>query len=127
MTQAAGGPLAGRRVLIVEDRYLIASEIAEDVRGLGAEVAGPCATVAQATELVAREEVDAALLDVNLDGELVFPLADLLAAKGVPIVFLTGYDSEILPPAWRSRPQVVKPITGRELRRTLTEATGRKA
>jgi len=115
-------PLAGSRILIVEDRYLMATEMAEEVRRLGAEVVGPSPDLAHATEIVGREAIDVALLDVNLDGELVFPLADILAEKGVPFIFLTGYERDTLPMSWRDRPSLAKPINPRELREQLVKA-----
>ena len=119
----ASQPLAGRRVLIVEDRYLIASEMADEVRRLGAEVVGPSPDLARARDLITGERLDAALLDINLDGELVFPLADLLARRNVPFVFLTGYDEDVLPEAWHDRPKLTKPIDARDLRRALLAVT----
>jgi response regulator RpfG family c-di-GMP phosphodiesterase len=112
------GPLAGRSVLVVEDRYLIASEMADAIRDMGARVVGPSRNVAGAQDMVDREPVDSALLDVNLDGELVFPLAEALTERGVPFIFLTGYDEDILPPPWRDRPRLAKPVD----RRALCEA-----
>jgi len=118
MSQARS-PLAGRRVLIVEDRYLIASEMAEQVRRLGGQVLGPSRDVASAAEIVAREPVDMALLDVSLEDEVVFPLATTLAERGVPFIFITGYDVDILPLPWRERPTLPKPINPVRLRDEL--------
>lgn len=118
-------PLAGCRVLIVEDRYLIAAELAHEVDRMGAEVLGPSATVAAAQEIVAREPLDAALLDVNLEEELAFPLAEALLAKGVPFMFLTGYDSDVLPPEWRDSPRLAKPVNPRLLREELASLCAR--
>lgn len=123
MTVAAGRPLAGRKVLIVEDRYLIAAELADYVRDLGAEVVGPTPSVARATELISSQRVDIALLDINLDGETVFGVAELLLERAAPFVFLTGYDTDVLPPRWRDCPQLTKPVDPRALRQALVEAT----
>jgi DNA-binding response OmpR family regulator len=109
------GQLAGLRVLIVEDRYLIAQEMAEALIAVGAKVVGPARNLTDAADLLADHAVDLALLDVNLDGELVFPLADVLADRNLPFVFLTGYDFDLLPPEWRDRPQLTKPVSGRVL------------
>ena len=122
MNPGAAKLLTGRRVLIVEDRYLIASEMAEEVRRLGAEVVGPSPSVARARELIESGAPDVALLDINLDGEEVFPVAEQLAAHGVPFVFLTGYDADVLPDVWRDRPRVDKPVDVRELRAQLEGA-----
>lgn len=119
-------PLAGQRVLIVEDRYLIASEMAEQVGRLGGQVVGPSRDVASAAEIVLREPVDMALLDVSLDDEVVFPLAETLAERGVPFIFLTGYDADILPPAWREHPTLAKPINPGRLRDELLKLRGKR-
>jgi DNA-binding response OmpR family regulator len=116
--------LQGRRILIVEDRYLIADEIARQVAGLSAEVVGPVATVSEAEKLARSEILDAALLDVDLDGEAVFPVADALNARGVPMIFLTGYDGWVLPAQWRGRPHLRKPTNPRELRSELAKVLG---
>jgi len=109
--------LTGCRILIVEDRYLIATELAEEVARLGAEVIGPARDVAAALALVADQPPSLALLDVNLDGELVFPLAENLAARHARFIFLTGYDDDVLPAAWRDAPRLQKPIDPKALRR----------
>jgi PAS domain S-box-containing protein len=90
--RAAGG-LAGRRIVLVEDEPLVAMEMEETLRGLGCEVLGPAATVDEAVRLAQSEagRIDAAILDVNLAGRTSFPVADLLAGRGVPVVFATGY------------------------------------
>jgi CheY-like chemotaxis protein len=120
--ESVARPLAGRRILIVEDRYLIASDLAEEVRRMGADVAGPTATVAGARAIIDAEPVDLAVLDIGLDGELVYPVADVLAARGVPFVFLTGYDGHSLPAPWRAHPRLAKPIDSRRLRDELVTA-----
>jgi DNA-binding response OmpR family regulator len=102
--------LAREYVLIVEDRYLLASELAREVERLGGSVVGPARTLAQAADLAGRESVQAVLLDINLDGEMAYPLAEALADHDVPFIFLTGYGAEVLPPAWRGRPRLTKPI-----------------
>lgn len=122
MNETASRILAGRRVLVVEDLYLIAAELSEQLRRMGAEVAGPAPDLAQGRALIEAGPLDAALLDVNLEGELVFPLAELLAAKRTPFIFLTGYDGDVLPPPWRDRPQLTKPVDMRDLRAGLIEA-----
>jgi len=114
--------LSGRRVLIVEDRYLIATEVADTVADLGGEVLGPVSSVQAAAELLRQTRADLALLDVNLDGEMVFPLAEELERGGTPIVFLTGYNEETLPAAWRGRPRLVKPVDPVALRDVLLRA-----
>ncbi|WP_159348669.1 PAS domain S-box protein [Roseomonas harenae] len=89
----AVGRLTGRRVLLVEDELLVAMETEEALRDLGCEVLGPAATIEEALRLAQSEagRIDAAVLDVNLAGRPSFPVADLLAGRGVPVVFATGY------------------------------------
>lgn len=115
----AATELKGRRVLIVEDRYLIAADLAEQVRALGGEVIGPAPSLAAARRLLCDQIPDLALLDVNLEGELIFPIAEELAQADTPIILVTGYEGETLPEPWRSRPRLLKPVDGRALREEL--------
>lgn len=117
MNAPTAQPLDGRNVLIVEDRYIIASEMADHVGRLGGHVIGPSPSVAHAKQLLEQGRVDFALLDVNLNGELVFPLAEAMAERGVPFAFLTGYDE--LPAPWRGRPRLEKPVSARRLEELL--------
>lgn len=112
----ADEPLLGRRVLIVEDRFLIAAELADQVRRMGGRVIGPSPDLESAEAILAREGADLALLDINLRDEDVYPLARQLEAAGVPFMFLTGYEGEALPAHWRARPRITKPIVPSELR-----------
>lgn len=120
-------PLSGERVLIVEDKYLIASEMAREVEDLGGRVVGPSRSVADAKAALAEDGADLALLDVTLDSEDVFPLASELEAAGVPFVFTTGYDGEVLPPHWRGHPRIAKPVSRRLLRDELTKLAGNQS
>lgn len=91
-------PLAGRRVLVVEDEFAIADLMAEMLQERGVQVMGPAATVLAACELIARgPALDAALVDVNLRGGTSFPIADALLARRVPFAFMTGYDDDAIP------------------------------
>ena len=101
------------RVLVVEDEALIAMEIESALLDAGFAVVGPAASVAAGTALAAAEALWAAVLDVNLAGELVFPVADALAGRRVPFLFVTGYSLEVLPPRFRDRPLLRKPCTPR--------------
>lgn len=102
--------LAGKRILVVEDEYFIASDLNHALQRKGAVVIGPVGDVQKGLALVSGEAIDAALLDVNLDGIQSYPIADQLAKRGVPYVFLTGYDGWALPEAFRSVPCVAKPF-----------------
>ena len=102
--------LAGRCVLVVEDNYLIADELRTLVERLGGRVLGPAGQVAGAIRLLAEEKPDLALLDVNLDGEAAYAVAEALGTAGVPFVFATGYDSWIIDPRFSDTPRLEKPI-----------------
>jgi len=102
--------LAGKRILVVEDEYFIASDLQRALRDEGAEVIGPVGDLARGLRMVAEGELDAAILDVNLEGSMSYPIADQLAAERVPYMFLTGYDGWSLPPAYRSTPRLAKPF-----------------
>lgn len=105
-------PLRGCRVLIVEDEYLIADELRCELEGAGADVVGPVGHLVAALELAGTDEaIDAAVLDLNLGGAEVFPLADLLIGRGVPVVFSTGYDAGSLPSRYADVPTCVKPVS----------------
>ncbi len=83
--------LIGKRVLIVEDEFLVALGLQDNLMSLGCVVVGPAGSLADAMNLAETETVDAAILDVNLRGELVFPVADVLADRGVPMIFCSGH------------------------------------
>jgi CheY-like chemotaxis protein len=113
--------LEGRRVLVVEDRGLIAARIAQILRADGCVVVGPVGTLKAGLELTEREgrSLDAALVDIDLRGEKAYPLAELLRANQVPFLFLTGYGASVIPQAWRDAPRLEKPIYPAALRRAL--------
>lgn len=105
---------AGLRLLLVEDEYLIALYLAELLEEQGARVLGPAGCVSDALALIDREpDIDAAILDVNLAGEAVFPVADALRARHVPFAFASGYDPSLMPDRFREVDVCVKPIDGR--------------
>jgi DNA-binding NtrC family response regulator len=120
------GPLAGKRLLVVEDEYLIASDLVAALEEARAEVVGPAATVEAALQLVASEDstLDGAVLDINLRDQRVFPVADALEARGVPFVFATGYDEGSIPPAYRGMPRYEKPVDKQKLLEILARLTG---
>jgi len=103
--------LHGRRILVLEDEYYIADDVAKLLEGLGAEVVGPIADLGDAHALLEREaSIDLAVLDINLQGDLVYSVATLLQQRGIPIIFATGYDSSILPTPYRTVPRLQKPF-----------------
>ena len=100
--------LLNRHILLVEDEYLIAWALQDDLQRSGAHVIGPAASVEDALALLANERVDGAILDVSLGQEKVFPVAEALAARGIPFVFATGYSD--LPSTWHHVPRFEKPV-----------------
>jgi PAS domain S-box-containing protein len=114
-----------RRILLVEDEALIALQAEAALTAAGCAVVGPAARVADAFDLFYAQEVDAALLDINVAGESVSGLADLLAAKGVPFAFCTGYgDVSTLPAGHRSAPRIAKPFTLEQLLDVFNQLSG---
>ena len=107
--------LEGRRVLVVEDQYLVAEEMRRMVAGLGGEVVGPVARATPALEALASEPVDLALLDINLGQEDVYPLARELLRREVPFFFATGCEPWVVPEAFRDVPRLDKPLTSKVL------------
>lgn len=103
--------LEGRRILVAEDEFFLAMDLEDMLRDAGAVVVGPVATVAQAL-LVLDEghHIDLALLDVNLGGEMVFPVADRLRAADIPLIFATGYGQGDLPARFTEVPRCEKPV-----------------
>ena len=100
--------LAGKRVLVVEDELLVALLIEDMLADAGCIIVGPFARVAEAVAAARVEDVDVALLDVNVAGEQVFPVAYELEKRGVPFLFVTGYRQAALPrdlPDWEAQPK----------------------
>jgi len=122
MAEGETSALSGRRVLVVEDDYLIADDLARSLEQLGATILGPTGSVKGALALLARgEAIDAAVLDINLGAEKVFPVADALIKEGVPFVFATGYDHWIVPDTFSRVRRFEKPIDIRALARALSK------
>lgn len=89
----SSSPLAGHRVLVVEDEYFLADDIVRALQALGARVIGPYGELEDATRVLDNDgTIDAAVIDINLRSEMVFPLARVLRARNIPFVFATGYD-----------------------------------
>lgn len=113
--------LEGRRLLVVEDDYFIASDLASWLEGFGVDVVGPAASVDEALRLLETSDpaLDGAILDVNLGVERVFPVAQALRDKAVPFLFLTGYESAAIPEDYRAAPKLDKPVHKTQLLRTI--------
>ena len=97
------------RVLIVEDEFLLSSLLTQDLRTAGFEIVGPCSSLATALQAAGNENFDAAILDINLRGELVYPVAEKLAEREIPFVFLSGYATANMPEEFRGYPRIAKP------------------
>jgi len=109
-------PIRGLRILVVEDSVLVADVIAEALETAGATVIGPVGRIDPAMRLARDEALDGALLDVNLSGANSGPVAAALRARGIPFIFLTGYnDTSALPALFRDAPRLLKPFREREL------------
>jgi CheY-like chemotaxis protein len=108
-----------KRVLVVEDEYLIRMLLEDMLADLGYGVAAAVGTVAEASALAASGDFNAAILDVNLDGQEIFPVADILAGRSLPFVFVTGYGERSLPDRYRDRPALQKPFQVEQLSSTL--------
>ena len=117
-----GDVLWGLRVLVVEDEALVAMLVEDMLGDLGCRVLGPAGSVRQALELLDRETPQAAILDVNLGGESVYPVADVLKAAGVPFVLATGYGEAGVAHAYRQAPVLQKPFEQAELERRFRQA-----
>lgn len=102
---------SGLRVLIVEDEALISMVLQDMLEVLGHSVAGTAARIAEARPLIEGGDYDVAVLDVHVDGESIFPLAETAVARGKPVVFATGSSPESLPDGCDRWPVLEKPYT----------------
>jgi CheY-like chemotaxis protein len=116
MTQSAP---AQKRVLVVEDEYLIRMLLEDMLADLGYAVAAAVGSIAEASALAANADFNAAILDVNLDGQEIYPVADILKQRGLPFVFVTGYGERSLPDRYRDRPALQKPFQAEQLSAAL--------
>jgi len=119
-------PFSGRRVFVVEDEMIVAWLLEDMLVELGCMVIGPAASVKEAFAMIDAEAIDAAVLDVNLNGEMSYPIADALAARDVPFVFVTGYDKERMLDGYRTFPALQKPFHRAELTVTLAKLLASK-
>jgi two-component SAPR family response regulator len=102
----------GRRILVLEDDYLVVEEMVQELAASGADVIGPVANLSKAYDLLAKmPDIEGAVLDINLQGELVYPLADELARRDIPFVFATAYDESAIPEGYRDHRRFTKPVS----------------
>ena len=114
-----------KRVLIVEDEAMISMLIEDMVLDFGCEIVGPAARLDHALTLALQAEIDIGLLDINVDGSVVFPVADVLRFRGIPFIFSTGYSGRDMQDGHRGRPVLRKPFRYDELVGILTHLLSR--
>lgn len=112
---SSAGTLAGCHILLVEDEYMLARDFCEWLQDAGATVAGPTGDADEAAEIVSRERLDAAVVDINLGSGPAFDLAARLEAQGVPFLFATGYHEGAIPAAHKNAPLLEKPFRPQQL------------
>jgi CheY-like chemotaxis protein len=116
--------LLGKRVLVVEDEPLTGMLLEELLLIFGARIVGPATHLDQALLMARFEAVDVAILDINIDGHLSYPVADLLRDRGIPYVFATGYGRGILAPQYAGTPLIEKPYRAEQLHDALERILG---
>ena len=124
--QPASG-VGQRRVFVVEDEIMIRMLLEDMLSDLGYDVAGTAGGLDEALTLAREADVDVAILDVNLNGNPVYPVAQILTARGVPFIFSTGYGEQGLPDAYRDCPMLQKPFQMENLERALAVITANAA
>jgi two-component SAPR family response regulator len=110
------------KVLVVEDESLVALDIENMLEEMGCKVVASVPRLVKALDLASRLDFDLAVLDINLAGEVVYPLAFRLAERGIPFLFSTGYSTATLPPELSDRPIVKKPVAPANLKRAVALA-----
>jgi CheY-like chemotaxis protein len=118
--------LQGVRVLVVEDEHLVALALTDDLEDAGALVIGPASSIESALDLIAQHDLDAAVLDIQLHAQMVFPVAEVLMGKDVPFLFTTGYDGGIIPDDYAHVPKSEKPAASNAVLEILVDLVGGK-
>ncbi|TCM50798.1 CheY-like chemotaxis protein [Rhizobium sp. PP-F2F-G48] len=113
--------LAGKRVLVVEDEMLVAMTLEDTLIDLGLVVVGVAMHLEEALERASHERLDVAVLDINLNGERSYPVADMLQARGIPFIFASGYGHTDRGTAFPDTPTLAKPYHPDELAQALTQ------
>lgn len=109
----------GLRTLVVEDNALLAMMLEDMLLGMGCSLAGSAANTAEAVRLARELDLDFAVLDLNIDGELSYPVADVLRQRGIPHLFATGYSASSLPARFSETPMLAKPYMAEELQQAM--------
>jgi two-component SAPR family response regulator len=113
--------LSGHRVLVVEDEYYQADDVARALGRAGGEVMGPCPDEESARAVLEEQRPDAVLLDINLGSGPTFKLAETLEARGIPFVFFTGYDQATIPKEFDHVERIEKPVELRKIVRAISK------
>lgn len=121
-----GRSLAGTRVLLVEDETLVAMLLEEGLEELGCDIVGPVGRVDAAKQAIDGERFDCAVLDINLRGQAVYPVAEMLARRAVPFCFITGYGGREIAAGFAGRPVLHKPFSSQELAAVIGHLMQRK-
>jgi CheY-like chemotaxis protein len=116
----------GRRVLLVEDEAMIAMLVEDMLEDLGHKLVTVASRLEEAVAAARNEAFDLAILDLNLGGVLTYPAADVLAERGVPFIFATGYGSGGLKEAYAARSALQKPFNTDALGQAINQALGRE-
>lgn len=119
---AGDGGLAGLNIFVVEDESLIAMLLEDILEELGCAVVSSALTLKQAMGQADTVGADVAILDINLGGDPIFPVAAKLAARGIPIIFASGYGATTLPDEWRDRPTLPKPFSAEQVAAAVAAA-----
>jgi CheY-like chemotaxis protein len=122
VTDVSKRELSNRKVLVVEDEMMIAMLIEDMLDEFGCELVGPATNIPRALELIGKESIEIAVLDLNLDGQDTYAIADALQQKNVPFIFATGYGSTGLRKEYGNRPILQKPFQQKDLEIALAEA-----
>ena len=117
----------GNRVLLVEDEILVAMMMRDILTELGFSVIGPFSRLSEAMVAAVHDDIDAGIIDVNLGGEFVYPVADVLVARKIPFVFVTGYGVESIDSRFADVPIVKKPVQRQVLQKIFIPASGERA
>jgi CheY-like chemotaxis protein len=119
----ASSPLRDRRILVVEDEYLIAMTLSEHLEEVGSIVVGPVSSVEKAIKAIeSNQQIDAAVVDVNLGGAMAFPVVDALLARNIPFIFTSGYEGDALRERYPQIKNCLKPYLFPEMERALASA-----
>jgi DNA-binding response OmpR family regulator len=117
--------LCDKTILVLEDEAMIAFYLAELLEDLGCQTVVPAHDLATAREAVSKQVPDLAILDLKLGAELSYPIAKILTKAGVPIIFSTGYDDDMIEAEWKAYPKLSKPYEASMLQSTIEQALSR--